>query len=239
MSVNNRDIQLVSQVNKSVGISSTGSSSTTSSSCSTSLWSAPTSKFRRIDLPEALANYSTGHIHAVHIIFWFREPTTGMAYALMQIRSDGQFGFPGGKCDEPVVDEQEMMSALYREIWEEMDYRLGDGDITIGDHLFSHVRTHDEAKVLHFFGKQLTAEQFRHLELTHSHAESFPSETVGIIRIPLGQSDIGECRAVRKFFAGFGRQKFAGNARNQLLESIVALKLISPEDIQYVISRIV
>ena len=190
-------------------------------------------KYRVVSLEEAINDYKD-HMHASHVLFWTRDDSTDQTviYGLMQMRSDGRFGFPGGKSDELTVDSNEIVSALYREVYEEMGYRLSDRQITLDDRLFSHVSK--SKKVLHFFVKELPLKTFTMLERTHMEARDFPSESVGLIRVPFRAEGHVSCLAVRKFFKGFGRQKFAGNAKSQMLEAIIKMDLIGQNDIQYV-----
>lgn len=195
-------------------------------------------KYRLISLEEAI-NHFGDHTHASHVLFWTVDDSRDnqMVFGLMQMRSDGRFGFPGGTCDEPKVDSDEIVSALYREVHEEMDYKMSERQITIEDRLFSHLSK--SRKVLHFFAKELPLKTFSLLERTHINARDFPSESVGLIRVPL--RDVGQpsSPAVRKFFKGFGRQKLAGNAKTQLIDAIIRLGLIGEQDIQFVTKAMV
>lgn len=172
-----------------------------------------------IDLEEAVGQYKN-YTHASHVLFWTKDNSRGQEgiYGLMQMRSDGRLGFPGGKSDEKTVDKNEILSALYREIQEEMDFTLFKGQITLDDRISTHLSK--SGKILHFFAKELPLIVFQRLEKTYTNAQSFPSETVGLIRVPLSG------KPLRKFFINFGKQVFAGNARNQLICSVLKLNLI-------------
>ncbi|XP_054168175.1 U8 snoRNA-decapping enzyme-like [Oppia nitens] len=190
-----------------------------------------TGMFDPIELDVSLDVYGGSYAHTVHAFLWSRNPSTGIAYALMQLKSTGRFGFPGGRTEQSPVDGQVVIETLYREVWEEMHYQLADGQITIADHLCSHVVHSKHGKCYHFFAKQLAYEDFLVAETSYTSAESFPDELVGVIRVPLGRTDDDRCKEVRLFFDGFVEQYFSGNTRNQLLVSLRKLKVMSDEDL--------
>ena len=193
--------------------------------------------FESIDLEEAVGRYRRC-VHASHILLWTKDNSGGqeITYGLMQMRSDGRVGFPGGKSDEKEVDRNEIVRALYRELQEEINFTPLEGQITLEDRVCSHLNGTRE-KVLHFFAKELPLNEFQHLERTHMNARDFPNESLGIFRIPLKTSGHSVSQPFRKFVENFGKLKFAGNARNQLIETVIKLKLISENDFQFLLEK--
>ena len=193
--------------------------------------------FDSIDLEEAVGRYSRC-VHASHILLWTKDDSEGqeITYGLMQMRSDGRVGFPGGKSDEKEVDGNEIVMALLRELKEEINFAPLKGQITLEDRVCSHLSSCGE-KVLHFFSKELPLNEFQNLEKTHMNARDFPKESLGLFRIPLKTSDQSVSQPFRKFFESFVEQKFAGNARNQLIESVDKLDLIGKNDYQFLLEK--
>jgi 8-oxo-dGTP pyrophosphatase MutT (NUDIX family) len=193
------------------------------------LFSSEQKNYEQIDLNDSL-EYQR-HIHASHVIFWCKDyrQSPVVTYALMQLRRDGLFGFPGGKSDENVIDKNEILKTLCRELDEEINYKSC--NVTIDDHLFSHIGIEDNI-VLHFFGKELLLEEFEMLERTHMNARDFPEESLGLFRVPLSACGQQTFKPVMKFFSGFAKQKFAGNAKNQLFEAIIKLNLMTQNDVK-------
>ena len=193
--------------------------------------------YRPIDLEEAVGEYRRC-IHAAHILFWTEDYNEDpeVTYGLMQMRSDGSFGFPGGKSDEKIVDKNEIIQALCRELFEEVNFLSVKGLITLSDRVSSHLSIKG-GKVLHFFAKELPLATFQQLEKSHMNARDFPKESLGLIRIPLKATGLSSYKPVRKFFANFGKQHFAGNARNQLIETITKLDLIGERDRKFFVKK--
>ena len=125
----------------------------------------------------------------------------------------------------------EIISALYREIYEEMAFVLPKDLITLEDRVFTHMSPN--GKVLHFFAKELPLHVFEAIERVHTSAQSFPKESLGIFRVPLGCVGQTSSTLFRKFIANFSNGVFAGNAKKQFIETIIRLKLIGEKDIEF------
>ena len=195
-------------------------------------------KYQLINLEEAVGKHREA-THAAHIMLWTKDNCGDqeVIYALMQMRSDGRLGFPGGKSDEQTVDENEILSALYRELQEEIDFTPIQGQITLADRVSSHLSSSSSKKVLHFFAKELPLALFQKLEKNHMNARDFPKESLGLFRVPLRATGLPTYEPVRKFFHSFGKQNFAGNSRNQLIDSVIKLKLIGESDRNFFVKK--
>ena len=78
----------------------------------------------------------------------------------MQMRFDGFLGFPGGLVDD---DDASLEAALQRELSEELGIEKNMITFSEKDYLYSF--TFKEKNVcLHFFTKELTLENLRHVE---------------------------------------------------------------------------
>ena len=91
----------------------------------------------------------------------------------MQLRFDGQFGFPGGFVDEA----EDLEAAINREVTEELGTTSKPVDITEDDYVISHSYEEHIPKLkmtkklcLHFFAKKVPFEQFLELEIRNTNA---------------------------------------------------------------------
>ncbi|XP_035229173.1 U8 snoRNA-decapping enzyme-like isoform X2 [Stegodyphus dumicola] len=97
----------------------------------------------------------------------------------MQLRFDGCIGFPGGIIEEGT----NIVKGLNRELEEEINLN-SKYFVTDENHLFSHVNI--EAKTcFHFYGKEVSKEEFQHIEKNALDARDYGIETFGMIRVPL------------------------------------------------------
>ena len=188
-----------------------------------------------IDLEEAIGKYRR-FVHSSHILLWTKDNSGGqeITYGLMLMRSDGRVGFPGGKSNKTEVDRNEIVMALHRKLADKINFTPLEGQITLENRVFSHLDSPKE-KVWHFFAKELPLNEFQNLEKTHMNAPDFLRKSFGLFRIPLKTSGQSVCQPFRKFIKKFWEQAFAGNARNQLIESVIKLDLIGQNDVQFLL----
>ena len=162
----------------------------------------------RLSLEEAVKLDGT-HTHAAHCLLYHGSGTE--VYSLMQMRSDGRLGFPGGGVEEVCPSITEIVRALNRELMEEINF---EANIGLDSYVMSHLHLTPTKKLItHFFIKKVHSEdEFKRIEREHSKAPYFPEESLGIFRVPLFPNE-------PKFFANFAQNRFAGNALDQLLEA--------------------
>lgn len=139
----------------------------------------------------------------------------------MQMRCDGYIGFPGG-----IVDKGETpVEALCRELKEELNWSEEKGAVSNADYMFSHVN--EKMKfVFHFFATEVTEIKIKEIESNMTKASDYGNEILGNFRVPLfvmGDAFRG--------FPSFLKNHFIGNAKLQLIESLINLKLLNEEKI--------
>ncbi|RWS15652.1 U8 snoRNA-decapping enzyme-like protein [Dinothrombium tinctorium] len=176
-----------------------------------------------ITLPQAIEHSNIPQ--AAHCFLWFRDEgcseNADRAYVLMQMRSDGMIGFPGGYIDECIKTYDEILLGLNRELKEEIDY--SQEAITIDDYICSHKRNSNNPLIVHFFAKKLTKEQFESIEKSHTRAMHFSIESLGLFRVPIALN-----ATIRKeFLSNFLQNQFAGNSKRQFLYTLFKLNLIN------------
>ena len=184
-------------------------------------------EFKKISLNDSLKY--TNLIHACHTMIWFAsQDTPYQRFALMQMRKDGKIGFFGGKCESKEITLYELEETLMRELNEEANYN--GPRITIEDnYMFTHICPSKNI-VLHFFVKKLTQSEFVKLESNYQLASCFPDETLGVFRVPLGGSGSFEShKKSERFLGDFIQQRFAGNAKQQFINSVLELNLVGKE----------
>ncbi|XP_054163406.1 uncharacterized protein LOC128961217 [Oppia nitens] len=170
--------------------------------------------------------------HAAHCLLYSSADCSGRHLVLLQMRFDGLLGFAGGEVEVADVTVADIVDATNRELEEEINYRF-DG-VTRDDWICTH-RDSGSPFVQHFFAKELTADQLRQLETTHTTAEHFPCESLGLFRVPIGGFD--QKGTSRKFLINFLGQRFAGNARQQFIETVKKLSLVSDDDLKWMESH--
>ncbi|KFM62925.1 U8 snoRNA-decapping enzyme, partial [Stegodyphus mimosarum] len=141
------------------------------------------SQFKYITFHDALK--FTDYRHVAHCCIYAHSPDTYfLDYEIktlvsMQLRFDGCMGFPGGIIEEGT----NIVSGLNRELEEEINLN-SKYFITDENHLFSHVNF--EAKTCyHFYGKEVSKEEFQCIEKNALDARDYGIETFGMIRVPL------------------------------------------------------
>ncbi|MED6237999.1 hypothetical protein ATANTOWER_003496 [Ataeniobius toweri] len=148
---------------------------------------------------------------------------------LMQMRFDGLLGFPGGLVD-PL--EETLEEGLTRELLEELGVAV---PVSVEDYVESrfapsHPPTSSSSSsplILHFYVKKIEEEQIREIEkAAASTAADHGLEVLGMVRVPLYST---------KSHAGFScflSHSFIGNARSQLVDSLLRLHLVSPGELR-------
>ncbi|KAF6719539.1 U8 snoRNA-decapping enzyme [Oryzias melastigma] len=142
---------------------------------------------------------------------------------LMQMRFDGLLGFPGGLVNP---EEESLEAGLSRELLEELGLEV---PITEEDYvetchappISSNSRSH---LILHFYVKKMEEEQIREVEkAAASTAVDHGLEVMGMVRVPLFRTNHN---GGLSFFL---THSFIGNARSQLITSLLRLNLVSPQ----------
>uniref|UniRef100_UPI00398E53B5 U8 snoRNA-decapping enzyme n=1 Tax=Pristiophorus japonicus TaxID=55135 RepID=UPI00398E53B5 len=176
-----------------------------------------------------------GYKHACHVLLYAAEP--GRLFGripvrqalLMQMRFDGKIGFPGGFVDPR---DGSLEEGLNRELSEELGCEPNGLRITEGDYASSHATEALPQKVVaHFYTKRISLDELRKVELSAVQAKDHGREVMGIIRVPL--------YTLRDGFGGlpaFLTNTFIGNAREQLIDALRSLHLLSEAELQAAIS---
>ncbi|XP_051907776.1 U8 snoRNA-decapping enzyme isoform X2 [Hippocampus zosterae] len=143
---------------------------------------------------------------------------------LMQMRFDGLLGFPGGFVDQ---SQESLEAGLCRELQEELGVALS---ISEDDHVDARhapgTAPCSPSLITHFYVKKLTEEQIKEVEqASASTARDHGQEVLGMVRVPLYTTKNGGG------LSSFLSHAFIGNARTQLLNSLLRLHLLAPEDL--------
>ncbi|XP_022065160.1 U8 snoRNA-decapping enzyme isoform X2 [Acanthochromis polyacanthus] len=179
---------------------------------------------------EALA--CAGCRHACHVMLYCDTRTQLFGripirhVVLMQMRFDGLLGFPGGLVNP---SEETLEAGLSRELSEELGVAL---PISVEDHVDScHAPSSSSSSrqlITHFYVKKMEEEQIREVEkAAASTATDHGQEVLGMVRVPLYAMQGGDGG-----LASFLSHSFIGNARSQLIDSLLSLNLVSSAELQ-------
>ncbi|KAE8293110.1 U8 snoRNA-decapping enzyme [Larimichthys crocea] len=178
---------------------------------------------------EALA--CSGCRHACHVMLY--SDTESQLFGkipirhiiLMQMRFDGLLGFPGGLVNP---SKETLEAGLSRELLEELGVAL---PISIEDHVDScHAPASSPSSpsrlITHFYVKKMEEEQIKEVErAAASTAPDHGQEVLGMVRVPLYTRKGGGG------LAPFLSHSFIGNARSQLVDSLLRFNLVAPEEL--------
>ena len=143
------------------------------------------------------------------------------ALMMMHMRLDGRIGFPGGVLD----DGETPVEGLNREMKEEISLDLKKYSFEETD--LVNVQINEKKGMLNYFYlKEVEYDDFIALERNMMKAEHFGVEIMGNIRVPLSTMTDGQ-----KGFPAFLSNHFAGNAKYNLLQGLLASGLMSEEEI--------
>lgn len=148
---------------------------------------------------------------------------------LMQFRFDGNIGFPGGMLDKGQGVES-VVDCLNRELEEEIGLNVDKFGFVQKDHVFSHKNAKREL-VCHFYAKKVSKEEFLEIEKNVMEAHEWGIETMGTLRVPLYVMKEG-MRGLPVFLTN----RFAGNAKYQLIEAIRRRQVIPEADLDTLLS---
>ncbi|XP_023259456.1 U8 snoRNA-decapping enzyme-like [Seriola lalandi dorsalis] len=198
------------------------------------------SKMASGQLSRAEALACSGCRHACHVMLY--ADTKSQLFGkipirhiiLMQMRFDGLLGFPGGLVNPA---EETLEAGLSRELSEELGVAL---PMSVEDHVVScHAPASSPSSsrlITHFYVKKMEEEQILpDLKLCSSQSCSLslplslslsPSlQVLGMVRVPLYTMKGGGG------LASFLSHSFIGNARSQLVDSLLRLNLVAPEEL--------
>ncbi|XP_051280046.1 U8 snoRNA-decapping enzyme isoform X2 [Dicentrarchus labrax] len=183
-------------------------------------------------LSRAEALVCSGCRHACHVMLYSDTKTKLFGripirhIILMQMRFDGLLGFPGGLVNP---SEETLEAGLSRELLEELGVAL---PISVEDHVDScHAPASSSSSsssqlITHFYVKKMEEEQIREVErAAASTAADHGQEVLGMVRVPLYTMKGGGG------LASFLSHSFIGNARSQLIDSLLRLNLVAPEEL--------
>nr|XP_057940791.1 U8 snoRNA-decapping enzyme isoform X2 [Doryrhamphus excisus] len=178
---------------------------------------------------EALA--CSGCRHACHVMLY--ADTKSQLFGripirhiiLMQMRFDGLLGFPGGFVNQ---SQESLEAGLCRELEEEVGVAIA---ISEDDHMDARhapgTSPSSPRLITHFYVKKLEEEQIREVEkASAATATDHGQEVLGMVRVPLYTTKGGGGLSL------FLSHAFIGNARFQLVDTLLRLNLVAPEDLR-------
>ncbi|KAK6640053.1 hypothetical protein RUM43_008330 [Polyplax serrata] len=182
------------------------------------------SKHRKISARDP--NYEN-YTHCSHVMIFARTKSRALstydkiAIVLMQMRFDGFIGFPGGGVDPG----ESPVEAANREIREEAGWEEKNGPITDSHYQFTHV-DEDNKLVLHFYAIEVSESKMIEIERNSLRATDYGEEVLGNFQVPLYTMEDSF-----RGFPAFLQNSFIGNAKTQLLESLINLNILTPETV--------
>uniref|UniRef100_A0AAQ4R7C4 U8 snoRNA-decapping enzyme n=1 Tax=Gasterosteus aculeatus aculeatus TaxID=481459 RepID=A0AAQ4R7C4_GASAC len=192
---------------------------------------------------EALA--CSGCRHACHVMLYcdtntllfgsipIRHIVLPLLLPQMQMRFDGLLGFPGGFVN---LSEESLEAGLGRELLEELGVAF---QILEEDHVdscfapaSSPASSTSPRLITHFYTKKMEEGQIRAVETAAvTTATDHGQEVLGMVRVPLHSTKGGGG------LASFLSHSFVGNARFQLLHTLLRLHLVAPEELREALAR--
>ena len=153
---------------------------------------------------------------------WDKHPYKALVN--MHLRFDGRLGFPGGLLDA----EENIETALNREISEEM----GEGNPVITEkEWMSSQYSAKEKLIMHFYCKEVEKTEFLKIEKRGLSAPEYGVEILGLLRVPLYTRPRN-----KGGFPMFLKNNFAGNAKENLLNSLMRKEVLTSEEVNAALS---
>lgn len=146
------------------------------------------------------------------------------------MRFDGLLGFPGGFVNQL---EETLEAGLSRELLEELGMPLS---ISLDDHVDSRhapgSSSSSPSLITHFYVKKIEEDQIREVEkAAASTAADHGQEVLGMVRVPLYTTKHGGG------LSAFLSHSFIGNARTQLVNTLLRFNLVTPEELQKALTQ--
>ncbi|XP_056130839.1 U8 snoRNA-decapping enzyme [Lampris incognitus] len=152
---------------------------------------------------------------------------------LMQMRFDGLLGFPGGLVDP---SKETLEEGLSRELLEELGMEI---PVLAEDYLTS-CRVPSSSSlssrlITHFYVKKMEERQIEEVEKAAvSAATDHGQEVLGMVRVPLYTMRGGGGGGGLPSFLS---HSFIGTARSQLLDALLRLRLVTPQELHRALAR--
>uniref|UniRef100_A0A1B6M9X2 U8 snoRNA-decapping enzyme n=2 Tax=Graphocephala atropunctata TaxID=36148 RepID=A0A1B6M9X2_9HEMI len=144
------------------------------------------------------------------------------AAILMQMRFDGNLGFPGGLVDAG----EDSVEAVNRELSEEMNLDTSKHSVSESSYVVTHWSI-SKRLCLHFYALEVSLPELYEIEKRALLAKDYGSEVLGTVRVPLYTMGDGY-----RGFPTFLSNAFIGNSRLQLLHCLRQLQILTPDEIQ-------
>uniref|UniRef100_A0A1A7YBM3 U8 snoRNA-decapping enzyme n=1 Tax=Iconisemion striatum TaxID=60296 RepID=A0A1A7YBM3_9TELE len=175
----------------------------------------------------------TGCRHACHVMLY--SDTESQLFGripirhivLMQMRFDGLLGFPGGLVNP---SEETLEAGLSRELLEEVGLAVPISEEDLVETRFAPTCSDFKPRsrlIIHFYIKKMEEEQIREVEKAAvCTAVDHGLEVMGMVRVPLYTTKKGGGLPL------FLSHSFVGNARTQLVSSLLRLHLVPPGELR-------